>query len=185
MAIWDEITTIPWWREYRWTLPLGLYSGVCVNTAEVPTVSVPGSRDVVGNLQEDLLSLLQIFWLFQASDDHSFTWWFTVRTYTTQRKGILVDMAYYSRGDSAGTAGKMDIHTHKGWRDQAQVCRSSLPREVCMDVIFCPAVNRKDAYKVSPLGFPGGAAVKKNPPANTGEMGSSPGLGRSHMPRSN
>ena len=32
-------------------------------------------------------------------------------------------------------------------------------------------------------GFPGGAAVK-NPPANAGDTGSSPGLGRSHMPRS-
>ena len=34
------------------------------------------------------------------------------------------------------------------------------------------------------LGFPGGAVVK-NPPANEGDMGSSPGLGRSHMPGSN
>ena len=33
-------------------------------------------------------------------------------------------------------------------------------------------------------GFPGGAAVK-NPPANAGDTGSSPGPGRSHMPRSN
>ena len=33
-------------------------------------------------------------------------------------------------------------------------------------------------------GFPGGAGVK-NPPANAGDKGSSPGLGRSHMPRSN
>ena len=32
-------------------------------------------------------------------------------------------------------------------------------------------------------GFPGGAAVE-NPPANAGHTGSSPGLGRSHMPRS-
>ena len=31
--------------------------------------------------------------------------------------------------------------------------------------------------------FPGGAVVKK--PANAGDMGSSPGLGRSHMPWSN
>ena len=31
---------------------------------------------------------------------------------------------------------------------------------------------------------PGGAVVK-NPPVNAGDMGSSPGLGRSHMPRSN
>ena len=34
------------------------------------------------------------------------------------------------------------------------------------------------------LGFPGGAVVE-NPPANAGDAGSSPGLGGSHMPRSN
>ena len=34
------------------------------------------------------------------------------------------------------------------------------------------------------LGFPGGTVVE-NPPANAGHMGSSPGPGRSHMPRSN
>ena len=34
------------------------------------------------------------------------------------------------------------------------------------------------------LGFPGGAVVK-NPPANVGDTGSSPGPGRSHMPWSN
>ena len=33
-------------------------------------------------------------------------------------------------------------------------------------------------------GFPGGAVVK-NPPANAGDTRSSPGPGRSHMPRSN
>ena len=33
-------------------------------------------------------------------------------------------------------------------------------------------------------GFPGGAMVK-NLPANAGDMGSSPGPGRSHMPWSN
>ena len=34
------------------------------------------------------------------------------------------------------------------------------------------------------LGFPGGAVVE-NLPANAGDTGLSPGLGRSHMPRSN
>ena len=34
------------------------------------------------------------------------------------------------------------------------------------------------------LGFPGGAVVE-NLPANTGDTGSSPGLGGSHMPQSN
>ena len=33
-------------------------------------------------------------------------------------------------------------------------------------------------------GFPGGAGVE-NLPANAGDTGSSPGLGRSHMPQSN
>ena len=32
--------------------------------------------------------------------------------------------------------------------------------------------------------FPGGIVVK-NPPASSGDMGSSPGPGRSHMPQSN
>ena len=34
------------------------------------------------------------------------------------------------------------------------------------------------------MGFPGGAVVK-NPPANAGDVGSGPGLGKFHMPRSN
>ena len=33
-------------------------------------------------------------------------------------------------------------------------------------------------------GFPGGAVIK-NPPANAGDTGFSPGPGRSHTPRSN
>ena len=36
----------------------------------------------------------------------------------------------------------------------------------------------------APWDFPGGAVVK-NPPANAGDTGLSPGPGRSHMPRSN
>ena len=40
-------------------------------------------------------------------------------------------------------------------------------------------------FKRKVLGhFPGGTVVK-NPPANAGDMGSSPGPGRSHMLRSN
>ena len=37
--------------------------------------------------------------------------------------------------------------------------------------------------KLDPRGFPGGAVVESLP-ANAGNTGSSPGLGRSHMPRS-
>ena len=39
-------------------------------------------------------------------------------------------------------------------------------------------------YRKGREGFPGGAVVE-NLPANAGDTGSSPGLGRSHMPRSN
>ena len=38
--------------------------------------------------------------------------------------------------------------------------------------------------KILQLGFPGGAVVESLP-ASAGDTGSSPGLGRSHMPRSN
>ena len=38
-------------------------------------------------------------------------------------------------------------------------------------------------FKKNMLGFRGGAVVE-NLPANAGDAGSSPGLGRSHMPRS-
>ena len=40
------------------------------------------------------------------------------------------------------------------------------------------------AIKKKKKDFPGGAVVK-NPPANAGVMGSSPGPGRSHMSQSN
>ena len=43
---------------------------------------------------------------------------------------------------------------------------------------FCPQILNK----VQKRGFPRGT-VLKNPPANAGDTGSSPGLGRSHVPR--
>ena len=42
----------------------------------------------------------------------------------------------------------------------------------------------KEIIKSYFMGFPGGAVVE-NLPASAGDTGSSPGLGRSHMPRSN
>ena len=42
----------------------------------------------------------------------------------------------------------------------------------------------KQSQKGNIGGFPGGAVVG-SPPANAGDTGSSPGLGGSHMPRSN
>ena len=42
----------------------------------------------------------------------------------------------------------------------------------------------KKKKKMSSWGFPGGTVVK-NPPANAGDTGLSPGPGRSHMLQSN
>ena len=55
----------------------------------------------------------------------------------------------------------------------------------CGDVIWLEygKHNLEPNFK-RPWGFPGGAVVE-NLPANAGNTGSSPGLGKSHMPRSN
>ena len=47
-----------------------------------------------------------------------------------------------------------------------------------------PYQNFGQSWKETRPDFPGGAVVK-NPPANAGDTGSSPGPRRSHMPRSN
>ena len=45
-------------------------------------------------------------------------------------------------------------------------------------------ISLKSSSKDFRLDFPGGSVVK-NPPANAGDMGLIPGLGRSHMPWGN
>ena len=45
-------------------------------------------------------------------------------------------------------------------------------------------MNELDLIKIKSFwGFPGGTVVE-SPPANAGDAGSGPGLGRSHMPQS-
>ena len=51
-----------------------------------------------------------------------------------------------------------------------------------MTWVHTGAPQRYETQKAA-QGFPGGAVVE-NLPANAGDTGSSPGLGRSHMPRS-
>ena len=53
-----------------------------------------------------------------------------------------------------------------------------------MNFMICKIHFNKAVLKRQKRGFPGGAVVE-NLPANAGDTGSSPGLGRSHMPRSN
>ena len=53
-----------------------------------------------------------------------------------------------------------------------------------MQAKFNQPMNKKVSIKIWSRGFPGGTVVK-NPPANEGDTGLSPGPGRSHMPQSN
>ena len=55
---------------------------------------------------------------------------------------------------------------------------------VCLNMVDIGSMSYLSGYKKPSWGFPGGAVVE-NLPANAGDTGSSPGLGRPHMPRSN
>ena len=65
-----------------------------------------------------------------------------------------------------------------------------LKKKLKIELPYDPAIPLLGTYPEETIiqrdtwGFPGGAVVK-NPPANAGHMGSIPGPGRSHMPRSN
>ena len=63
--------------------------------------------------------------------------------------------------------------------------QSYLPKIVHLVIeLFKQGLGRPKRCLKTLWGFPVGAVVK-NPPANAGDTGSSLGLGRSHMPRSN
>ena len=57
--------------------------------------------------------------------------------------------------------------------------------EICRQFPSSFQMNTHQRVRIKklPKGFPGGAVVE-NPPAGAGDTGSSPGLGGSHMPRS-
>ena len=57
-------------------------------------------------------------------------------------------------------------------------------REVYFEDVGTAEDKLKNSLRMMPRAFPGGTVVE-NLPANAGDTGSSPGLGRSHMPRSN
>ena len=61
-----------------------------------------------------------------------------------------------------------------------ELLRLSVPQGEILGWTFRNSIS----LKTSTQGFPGGAVVK-NPPANAGDTGSSPGPGRSHVPQSN
>ena len=68
---------------------------------------------------------------------------------------------------------------------QQKIIRSLLYGPVLRIQSKADTASALEKFKVQWMrDFPGGAVVK-NPPANAGDMGSSPGPGRSHMPRNN
>ena len=60
--------------------------------------------------------------------------------------------------------------------------RRNMPRHILIKL--SKITYKEKILKAAREGFPSGAVVK-NPPAKAGDTGFSPGLGRSHMPRSN
>ena len=76
------------------------------------------------------------------------------------------------------------IHTEKA--KTSKKTNSKMFYNVCHFLVYRELVQtiHKKCSRKYRQGFPGGAVVK-NPPANAGDTGSSPGPGRSHMPRSN
>ena len=69
---------------------------------------------------------------------------------------------------------------------QLRVCMPQLkdPARSNEDPVCCNKDTTHATTKTQHWDFPGDAVVK-NPPANAGDTGSSPGPRRSHMPRSN
>ena len=74
------------------------------------------------------------------------------------------------------------------WEAVAARIRALDPEKQAQQVTTCIFREALDLdlgrTKVVLRDFPGGAVVK-NPPASAGDTGSSPGPGRSHMPRNN
>ena len=58
-----------------------------------------------------------------------------------------------------------------------------LPGNIDLENTLPTCISQLLLHKKTPQGFPGDAVVG-NPPASAGDTGSSPGPGRSHMPRS-
>ena len=81
------------------------------------------------------------------------------------------------------------------WRDESEQkdkvpssreggCTGGITARILTNEIWRVEVRRGIRSRISAAGFPGGAVVESLS-ANAGDTGSSPGLGRSHMPRSN
>ena len=83
----------------------------------------------------------------------------------------MVENLPANAGDTGSSPGRSEEHTSELQSHSDLVCRLLL--------------EKKKKHKIVYEGdFPGGAVVK-NPSANAGDTGSSPGPGRSHMLRSN
>ncbi len=76
------------------------------------------------------------------------------------------------------TSDKTDFKTEAEQKTKKGM--ANVYRKICLALL----IIRETQIKITMRGFPGGAVVE-NLPANAGDTGSSPGLGGSHMLRSN
>ena len=106
-------------------------------------------------------------------NDNEIIWWTWQEVFPKSEK-VLV----------RGGGGEAKLQGVEKWRvsKKLEPEYTLLFKDVSLCIKFLLGCEVK--LKTVGAGFPGGAAVE-NLPANAGDTGSSPGLGRSHMPRSN
>ena len=95
---------------------------------------------------------------------------------------IKIGLPYHSAIPLLGIYAKQ-METAFWWDMYSYVYHSIIHNRQDMETTHMPISEWMDKNDVLE-DFPGGIVVK-NPPANAGDMGSSPGLGRSHMTRNN
>ena len=155
----------------------------------------------------DRKKVTELFQLLSYCLSFQLTWswhWYSESDIWAWPAGFLLDSAERERERERETRGWL-----QGWRWEeglACPCMPVVPATITLamllhigsDTSFLkqqlkPVCSFSNTLRTSfmtpsqrqqPQGFPGGTVVK-NLPANAGDTGSSPGLGRSHMPRSN
>ena len=114
----------------------------------------------------------------------------TIYTLGVCHIGSYDSLLFFLESRTPGTSPQraLSLSKHEGW---GHMSRSRSSRALCVCLRCCLSVighfsswRAVFLFKKAYPGFPGGAVVE-NLPANAGDTGSSPGLGRSHVPRSN
>ena len=99
-------------------------------------------------------------------------------------RGEFIAANTYIRQEERSKINSLSFHLRKLEKEEQIKSKISRRKEILrIRAEINDTENRKSREKKINEGFPGGRVVESLP-ANAGDTGSSPGLGRSHMPRS-